>query len=179
MESAGISYKVRSRLLLIASGLIMLLSWPLALKKTWQEIALNKELKGKDEGNLLSYNPNHLKEKQEILGSLLTRYTLDSAEWKNEFWMKVSGAASRSKISVNYNPDLRSSTSVPDSALMNQRISFVADYRDLVLLMDTLEKTQGVGFLCSASFKKVKSRRAEVEDKLYLNLVFGALKGDN
>lgn len=176
MRVAGISYRVRNRLLLIASGLVMLLSWPLALKKTWQEIGLNKELKGKGEEALLSYNPNHLREKEKVLGSLLTRYTLDSVQWRNEFWMKVSGAASRSRVSVNYNPDLGSLTSTADSALMNQRISFEGDFRNLVLLMDTLEKTQGVGFLRSASFKKVKSRSAEVKDKLYLNLVFGALK---
>jgi len=176
MRGAEISYKVRNRLLLIAWVLILLLSWPLALKKTWEEIDLNKELKGKGEEILLSYNPNHLKEKEEVLESLLTRYTLDSAEWKNEFWMKVSGAASRSRVSVNYNPDVRSLMPAADSAIMNQRISFEGDYRNLVLLMDTLEKTQGVGFLRSASFKKVKSRGGEVEDKLYLNLVFGVLK---
>lgn len=176
MRGVGISYKLRNRLLLIASGLILLLSWPLALKKTWEEIRLNKELKGKGEETLLSFNPNHLKEKEEVLESLLIRYTLDSAESKNEFWMKVSGAASRSGVSVNYNPDVRSVTLAADSAMMNQQISFEGDYRNLVLLMDTLEKTEGVGFLRSASFKKAKSRSAEVEDKLYLNLVFGALK---
>lgn len=178
MKDAGISYKVRNRLLLAASGLILLLSWPLALEKTWEEIALNRELKSKGEETLLSYNPIHLKEKQEVLGSLVTRYTLDSVEWRNEFWMKVSGAASPSKVSVNYNPDQRSLAAVADSALMIQRISFAGDFSDLVLLMDTLEKAPGVGFLRSASFKKVKSRNPEARDKLYLNLVFGALKND-
>lgn len=176
MIAAGIPYKVRNRVLLVAAGLIIVISWPLALKKTWQEIALNGELKGKGGDALLSFNPNHLKEKQEVLGSLLTRYTLDSAEWRNEFWLKVSAAAARSGVSVDYNPDLRTVLPAADSVLMNQRISFVGEYKNLVLLMDTLERAQGVGFLRSASLKKVKSRSAEVEDRLYLNLVFGGFK---
>lgn len=171
----NLDYRIKNRLLLAGALLLLMLSWPLALRKTSDAIALNRQLslKNEDKSNL-SYNPAYLNQKGRVLEQLVSRYTLDSAGWKNELWLKASGAASAKGISVSYTPDLlKSLADTGSTKTLRQSISFGGDYRKLVALLDTLEKMEGVGFVSSAKFERVKNMNAEGGDKLHLKVVFG------
>ena len=175
----NLDYRIKNRLLLAGALLLLILSWPLALRKTSDAIALNHQLslKNEDKSNL-SYNPAYLNQKGRVLEQLVARYTLDSAGWKNELWLKASGAASAKGLSVSYNPELlKALADTGNTDILRQSISFGGDYRKLVALLDTLEKMECVGFVSSAKFERVKNMNAEGGDKLHLKVVFAG--GEN
>ncbi len=174
----NLTYQTKNRLLLLGAALLLLLSWPLALRKTFDSISLHHDLnRRRADKSDLSYNPQYLSEKDRTLDHLLSRYTLDSAEWKNEFWLKVSGAATGKGITVNYTPEqMKLMADTGKSKVIRQNISFSAGYGKLMALLDTLERMEGVGFVSSAKFERVKNMNAEGGDKLYLRTVFGVVR---
>ncbi|HEY0056807.1 MAG TPA: hypothetical protein VGB63_15760 [Pedobacter sp.] len=156
---------------------LTLLSWNLAFRKTIKAISLNNELHQKaDKKNDLSQNPGYLNRKHRVLNVLLKQYTLDSAEWKNDFWLKVSGIAASKEVRISYNPLLKQDLSDSTSRVLKQEISFEGDYKKMVILLDSLEKTASTGFICSSNFKKGKQGNNLDVEKLTLNAVFGIVQ---
>ncbi|PWG78040.1 hypothetical protein DDR33_24335 [Pararcticibacter amylolyticus] len=169
---------MKNRLLTAGAVVLLLLSWPLALRKTKDAIRLNHELSLKSEqATDLSYNPGYLRDKNQMLDHLVSQYRADSAGWKDELWLKASGIASARGASVAYTPgQLRVQADTSSADILRQSISFGGDYRKLVSLLDTLEKVRETGFASSAKFETQKSRNVEESDKLYMKVVFEVIK---
>jgi hypothetical protein len=173
----GLNYHVKNRLLGVAAVLLAVLCWNLAFKKTFDSIVLNRELNRKtDQKNDLSVNTHFLKQKQEIIRKALNQYTLDSAEWRNEFWLKVSRAAASKGVGINYNPLAQRPLSDSVSSIARQEITFRGDFKRLVTLLDSLEKAGAVGFVSSSRFRKEKKLNIAGPENLYLNTSFSILQ---
>lgn len=156
--------------------ILSLLSWNLAFKKTFNEIERNRSLTETSSVNAdLTINPDYIKRKNIALNNLLAQYKVDSSEWKNGFWLHVSAIAENKGVEVIYRP--AKNQTVDTAAYLKQAIQFKGDYKKLVLLVDSLEKTIGIGKLTSAELiKESKNNLSGSADKIVLNTDFKALK---
>lgn len=152
-----------------------LASWNFAFKNTVDAISLNRKLNFQAEDrSVIAFNPEYLNKKNKILDKVLKRYTLDSAEWRDEFWLKISRIAASKDIRGDFHPDKINNTlsSDPASVISRQSILFEGDYTNLVGLLDSVQKTEDLGFITSAVFRKVDSRQQNERGKLNLKLLF-------
>lgn len=167
-------------LLAILLGIFMLVAgWRFAFQKTFETISLNHHLKQQNLDNAaLTYNPDYLDKKDKLLSTVLNKYTADSAEWKNSFWLNVSRMAIQKHIHVQYTPSaLKLESDTTRSSILKQRIAFEGSYKNLVSLLDTLEKIEKAGFISSLSFNVKKGQRSQEEGRnLFLEVEFGVLK---
>ncbi|WP_423147913.1 hypothetical protein [Rubrolithibacter danxiaensis] len=173
----GLSYHVKNKLLLVTAALLLILSWIFAFSKTVDVVAQYRNLtRQHDESNDLSYNPEYLNRKKSAINTILKRYQVDSAEWKNEFWLNVSSVASNRGIAVIYSPDKISLSSDSSSNALKQKIQFLGQFKPLVALLDSLEKTPRVGKITSVSFEREKKRGYEGEkEEVILKTAFTAI----
>ena len=173
---ASLSYHIKNRLLLAGAVVLALLSWNMAFRKTYDAIVFNEDLKQKVVTKSdLSINPHYLNQKHEVLNGALSAYTLDSAEWKNEFWLKVSRIASQKEVSVIYNPSVNKARSDSAGQVAKQEIAFKGDFKKLVTLLDSLEKMKGVGFISSSRFLKEKKQNMSESEMVELKALFGII----
>ena len=173
---ASFSYHIKNRLLLVGAVVLVLLSWNMAFRKTYDAIVLNEDLKQKLETKSdLSINPHYLNQKHEVLNGALSAYNLDSAEWKNEFWLKVSRIASQKEVSVIYNPSVNTVRSDSAGQVAKQEIAFKGDFKKLVTLLDSLEKLKKAGFISSSRFLKEKKQNMPESQNLRLDASFGII----
>jgi transcriptional/translational regulatory protein YebC/TACO1 len=173
----SLSYHLKNKLLISGVVLLAILSWNLAFRKTYNAIALNSELRNKMERKSdLSINPDYLKRKHQVLSQVLKHYTLDSTQWKNDFWLKVSRVAASKEVSITYNPSAYKAKGDSVSQIVKQEIAFKADFKKLVSLLDSLERIEGVGFITSSIFLKEKKLNIEEAENLYLKTSFGIVQ---
>jgi hypothetical protein len=171
-----LSYATKNKLLIAGAILLLLLSWLFAFTKTYHAITLNKKLKQVAvEKNNLAYNPEYLKKKLTAINNILDKYSVDSTEWKNEFWLNISSLASKQSLDVIYQPE--NNLTITDSASnkLKQSIQFRGNYHNLIRLLDTLEKSKGLGRIVSARFVKEKKEfNDKGDEKIILTTDFQA-----
>lgn len=164
-----IPYSVKNKLLIPVGLILLLLCWNLAVKNTYRAVSLNKQLKrSTSEIQDLSGNPYFLKRKAAALTQVLSQYRVDSSDWQNEFWLKVSGIAASGGLQVIYQPDNNLSSSDTIEAALQQTIRFKGEFKELVCLLDSLEHSKGTGKLISACFEKDKTGPSGQENRLIL-----------
>jgi hypothetical protein len=174
---SNLSYHIKNRLLLAGAVVLTLLSWNLAFRKTYDAINLNAELNKKlDQKSDLSVNPHYLKQKHQVLNRVLKQYTLDSAEWKNDFWLNVSRVAAHKEVSINYNPSATRALSDSVSHIAKEEIAFKSDFKKLVTLLDSLERMKGAGLISSTRFQKEKKLNISEAENLYLKASFSIVQ---
>jgi len=173
-----LSYSVKNKLLLPAVIVLLLLSWNLAFKKTYDAIVLNRQLnKASTEASDLSDNPDFLKRKAEVLTLVLNRYKVDSSDWNNEFWLNVSSAAVNRGLEVIYRPEKNALKTDSVQTGLNQSIQFRGEFKGLVQLLDTLEKSKGLGKIVSIRFEKEKRDFSDDRpEKILLKTDFRAIQ---
>ena len=173
----AITIKNKNYLLAGICLVLVLLCWQLAFKKTFAAVALNHELELKDQDkSAMAYNPNYLEQKHKVLGQLLSRYTVDSVAWKNDFWLAISRISELNRVNVEYNPGKLKLLGDSSDVTARQNISFEGDYGNLVRLLDSLEKTKGIGLISSLGFRTKKKQGFDALQKLYLDCSISVIK---
>jgi hypothetical protein len=174
----NLSYSYKNKLLIFGMILLLLLSWNLALKKTYEAILLNRQLsKANQEANNLSSNPEYLKRKAVALTHILNRYQVDSSEWKNGFWLNVSAVVANRGLEVIYQPEKNSLVRDSASTELKQSIQFRGEFKGLVQLLDSMERSKGLGKIVSARFEKEKRDFSETAtEKIILKTDFRAIQ---
>ncbi|MFD2162284.1 hypothetical protein ACFSJU_07755 [Paradesertivirga mongoliensis] len=173
----SLTYHTKNRILLAGALILALLSWNLAFRKTYDAMSLNSELVSKvEQKNDLSVNPDYLNRKQQVLNQVVRQYTLDSAEWSSDFWLKVSKAAALKDVSVNYNPSATKALSDSASQIAKQDIAFKGEFKKLVTLLDSLERMKGAGLVASSKFVKEKKLNMAQSESLYLRTSFAIIQ---
>lgn len=170
-----LTYRKKNKLLIAIAIILFILSWKFAFKKTYDAFVLHQEFSVKaQDDNLLAFNPAYITEKSNILNKLLGKYTIDSAQWQNTFWLKASGAVSSADVKVIYQPEQKH-VGDSTSALARQAISFEGNFKNLVLILDSLSKTTELGYLTAAQLRKVEQRSEELQ-MLQLKTTFSIIK---
>jgi|GEM_PF-1221254 len=173
-----LTFKQKNYILLAGTALLLVVSWKFAFKNTYDAVVLHLQLQRKtEERNNLAFNPAYLDKKNSVLRQLTARYTQKPEEWKNSFWLTVSGVAVRNNVNINYNPSSVNIIADSSAVIQRQTIIFEGSYRNLVGLLDTLHKTPRAGFITSLSFRREKEFRTETIEKLRMEVIFSAIKG--
>lgn len=172
------SYRKKNYILLAITGILIIASWQLALEKTVDAIALNKELdSGSEDQGKLAFNPTYLKQKQQLLEDVLKKYTINQAEWTENFWFKISRVAAANDIGVYFHPqDLQGLEPDSSSVISRQHIAFEGSFKNMLSFLDSIQKTEQMGYITSAVFKKEVNRQQVGQEKLRLEMVFSIVK---
>jgi len=147
----------KNKLLLPATAVIILLCWFLAFSKTFEAIQINRQLTGQianDED--ISFNPAHTERKLAALNSILKSYRVNEAEWSNQLWMKASAIAMKQGVGIDYT--MTKPVAEPDTTSLGvkETLYCYGDYRQLVQLVDTLERIPAIGKISALQIKAPK-----------------------
>ncbi len=152
---------------------VCVLTWVFAIQKTFDEIRLHSDLEQKiRHSGDLAQNPDYLMARSKRLRQAVNRYRVDSLDWHNEFWIRMSSLTAGKRIDLIY---MREKDNTVDSTrVRSQGISFRGNFRDLVLLIDTAEKINHIGRISHIRMYFSKSK-AEAPDKITMDLKFLAI----
>lgn len=156
-----LSYMRKNKLLLPLAGLGIVLCWFLAFSKTFEAVRRNAQLSRQVQaGTDISFNPQHSRRKLDALEGILKSYQVREDGWSNELWMKASAIAVKQGVGIDYT--MRAAWSVmaekDTSAVgLSQVLYFYGDYTKLVRLVDTLERSRGIGKISALQIKAPKA----------------------
>lgn len=177
MDLKNLTYKRKNQLLIAGMLLVLLVSWNFAFKNTAEAINLNRNFHNKSsDSQSLTYNASYLTEKSFLLDNIVCRYQADSLSWKNSFWTHVSKSIPSHGVSVIYQPDEKSKQQDVPSVVTRQHITFDADYKKLLMLLDSLQKRNEAGYVSSVSLNTNEKRRSETIENVRMKMVFSILK---
>jgi len=150
-----LTYPQKNRLLVPVTAVVFVLCWYLAFSKTFEALLIHRELTQQSSGaEDLSYNPAYQERKLAALQKIWKSYRVNKTEWGNELWMKTSALALRENVGIDYTQALP----VTDTTAIGKTeiIYCYGDYVQLVKLIDTLERTPGIGIIAALQVKAPK-----------------------
>jgi len=135
----------------------LLLCWLLAFSKTFEAIRLNQSLSEQaSQSEDISFNPVYTQRKLKALEQILMAYQVKEEVWSNTLWMKASAAAAKQGATIDYTvsrPQERDTT----MAGTGQTLHCYGSFQQLVKVIDTLERTPGIGKLSALQFMGPKA----------------------
>lgn len=163
-----LTYKKKNQLLLAAALLIAVLSWFLALQETWDAYRLNARLHEQVSGpRNISESPGYTSRRLEAINVAYNMFKVDSASWRNELWLRVSGIAPSDKYQLVYNSEAEAETAaITDSLILSQNIRVRGQFRDLIQLLRSAEGMQGIGHVSSLKLSKPKEGSLDTDPRL-------------
>ncbi|MXV50398.1 hypothetical protein GS399_05385 [Pedobacter sp. HMF7647] len=155
MKVSEWSFVVKNRLLWAAAACLLLLSYRLAISPTLDELSrYNRLATEAEQGASLAFSPQFLERKDHLLDSVLKVYRVDSTEWRNDFWLKVSRIGSRNNCDVVYEPQTENYLTDSLSVVAKQEIVMNGEFRQLIVSLDSLEHLKGCGKIYSLALKR-------------------------
>ncbi|RQO69374.1 hypothetical protein DBR43_14910 [Pedobacter sp. KBW06] len=151
-----LNYIQKNKLLLPLVGIGLLLSWFLAFSKTFDAILLHRKLNVDTvQENDISFNPVYVQRKQAALDRILKGYQVGE-DWSDLLWMRGSEIAAKHRVGIEYTAANTSSESDSTTVGRLQSLKFYGNFVQLVKLIDTLEKTSGIGKISAMQIKAPK-----------------------
>lgn len=136
----------------------ILLCWVLAFSKTFEAIKLNYSLSEQEsQRNDISFNPVYTQRKLRALEGILKGYQVKEELWSNTLWMKASAAAAKQGATIDYTV-LKVQERDTTLAGMAQSLYCYGSFTQLVKVIDTLERTPGIGKLAALQLKGPKDK---------------------
>ncbi|CAM4115722.1 hypothetical protein SAMN06265348_103278 [Pedobacter westerhofensis] len=153
----GLSYIQKNKLLWPVAGVGILLCWFLAFSRTFEAAKLHGELMRETEvtGDL-SYNPAHMQKKLEALRGILKSYRVSPENWSNELWMKASAMAMKNQSGIDYTVSKPLAERDTTTLGNTETIYCYGHYIQLVKLIDTLERSPGIGKISGLQIRSPK-----------------------
>lgn len=138
-------------------GLGILLCWYFAFSRTFEAVKLHEQLQGEAEASSdISYHPAHTQKKLDALRSILKSYKVSPENWSNELWMKASAMAIKQQTGIDYNVTRPTAEMDTTTIGSTETIYCYGHYINLVKLIDTLERSQGIGKISALQIKSPK-----------------------
>ncbi|WP_342333041.1 hypothetical protein [Pedobacter sp. FW305-3-2-15-E-R2A2] len=151
-----LSYIQKNKLLLPSLGIGLLLSWFLAFSKTFDAITLHRKLNAESvQENDISFNPVYVQRKQAALDRILKGYQVGE-EWSDLLWMRGSEIAAKQNVGIEYTAGKTVAESDSTSVGLVQSLQFYGNFVQLVKLIDTLERSSGIGKISAMQIKAPK-----------------------
>lgn len=152
-----ISYAQKNKYLPLLAIVGIVLCWILAFSKTFDAIRLNLSLSAQaSQSEDISFNPVYTQRKLKALEQILKTYQVKPEAWSNTLWMKASAAAAKQGATIDYTvsrPQERDTTMTG----LSQTLHCYGNFAQLVKVIDTLERTPGIGKLSALQFKGPKA----------------------
>ncbi|MHB8209082.1 hypothetical protein [Mucilaginibacter sp.] len=139
-------------LLLIATILLLLVSYQLAFKKTIAAWQLNNSLEKRlPQSNDLTIQPDYLERKNKNLDKLIGLYKADTTALRNNMINIVSLLADKEGVKLSEVP-VQDIANISDHFII-ERLRFEGDYFALMKLSDRLGQESGIGMVRSEILK--------------------------
>ena len=163
-------------LLIIASLLLLIISYQLAFKKTieaWQVHShLKKEL---SQSAGLDLQPAYLERKNHNIDQIIGLYKTDTVAFRSNAISTIASIAEKEDVKLSGVP-----TQDPiyqTNKFIIQKLDFEGDYFALTRMFNQLQSTIGIGMCRSAAFKVLTTRTSTDEvKKLVLEVYLEAVK---
>lgn len=169
----NLTYRQKNRFLIIAVVLGALVIYQFAFKRTLESFKVNKELTQQIDGKDILSTGAFDRDTYHRLNSLIDKYSVDSAQWENNFWFTVSDIAAKRGISVVYEANKEVKT---DSLnIMRKQVQFSGNYAVLIQLLDSLEKNTKAGFLSGIELKVFEPASSGKPSKIIANSEFSVI----
>ncbi len=161
-----IDFKKRNKLLFVGAGVLLVVAWFLAFRKTYDAYLENNRLNqlvGSDISNSTQYDFDR---KNNLLDSLSSVYESDSAVWNDNFLSEASRAVNSPRIQVYFNNLSKNTVLVDSAAVKLKSLTVKGDYRSIVESVTELEKINTLGYLSSVTLKFDNKRVSTTDRKV-------------
>ncbi|MBB6239888.1 hypothetical protein HDC90_004550 [Pedobacter sp. AK013] len=170
-----LTLKNKKVIMVLLMIVVVYLAYVFSFEKAISAIALNRQLKAAQQ---LGQEPDaafpQLERKHAFYQSVLKGYRVRQEDRENHLWQSVSAMAIAKNVEINFSPNITTAekdTSEIARGIVIQKFIFKGKYFDMVKLLDTLEKSQGIGRISGAKLMKKKANgNEEKTDKLTLEL---------
>ena len=145
-------YLKKEYILIAATVITLIICYHLAFKKTITAWQINKQLKAQlVQSADVSIQPGYIQRKNANLDRILNLYKADTVNFRSNIISKISSIAEGENVKVSEVP---SQDPVYHNMLFTiQKLSFEGDYTHLMMLLNQLQKTDGIGIIRAAEFK--------------------------
>ncbi len=146
----------KNQLIITGTVLLVLASYQFAFKNTFEAWHANKKLKDQfAQTNDVSYQPNYLNRKAYNLNTIIETYKADTSTFRNNCINKVALVAVKENVKLSDVP--APNVSLNADRLMIQRISLEGSYFSLIKVLQSIQQSEGIGFVRSASVRIMRS----------------------
>lgn len=157
----------RRLLLYLVMVILTYVSWVSSFQKSISAMSLNRQLKQNQREQVLpDAGYGQLNRKHIFYQKVLKGYQVRIADRENRLWQSISGMAIAGQVEIAYDKE-KLSLEADTLALMKgsttDRFRFTGNYRRIISLLDTMEKSNGIGRLSELSILKSKAETAEVK----------------
>lgn len=148
---SNISYRDKNRLLILASAALIVLSYQLAFKETVASISRYHQLKM--EAAAVSPMTSTITRGQlAAVRRIAKQYSVDSAAWKSDFWIKAASIAGEKGAEISFIPaEMRNG---PGLSTLKQEVRFNGNFKALLFVVDSLEKSKELGVISALSLER-------------------------
>jgi hypothetical protein len=161
----------KEHLFLAGIALLMFIGYQLAFKKTIEAWQINKGLTGQQVLSAnLSYQPGYLKRKSANLDSVISRYQVDTAGFRNTSISTISIIAEKRGVKLSEVPVQDASFNIEKAVI--QKLTFEGDFFSITQTLNDLQRTKEIGFIRSFSYRLSRT----VEGKLFADVYMEILK---
>nr|WP_121273818.1 hypothetical protein [Pedobacter schmidteae] len=174
MKNKALDYTLLLKLIVPILVLLLLASYQLAFKKTWQcygEYVVLKE-QGTSAAHL-SVSPAYTEERIKKVDELYSRFDVDTLGWKNALWNHGAGLSQKYSVTIHAYPPVKTVV-IGGEQFNKQSIGFTGGFENLLKLLHELSYLKNMGMLSGVSY--VKKPRTE---QVVLNIDLLALPNNN
>jgi hypothetical protein len=162
-------------LLILATLLLLFISYEFAFKNTITAWQANKELKAKlSQAGDLSFQPAYLERKSNNLDRVISQYKADTTSLRSNLINTISLIADRENVMLSEVP-VQDAAYNSDKAII-EKLEFGGDYFSLARLSNALQHKNGIGVIRSEDLKIINIRTDNSKDRkltleMYLEIV--------
>jgi len=151
-------------LLILASIVLLWLSYKLAFKGTIEAWQNNRQLKTQlTRSTDLSYQPGYLERKNSNLDKILKLYKADTAAFRNNSINIISAIAEKESVKLSEVP-MQDPFYHTDKFII-QKLGFEGDFFSLTKVLHQLQLTNDIGIIRSATYKMSGTNPTTQKDK--------------
>ncbi|HKG08736.1 MAG TPA: hypothetical protein VKB19_19860 [Pedobacter sp.] len=153
MKANALNYKILLKFSPAIVGLLCILVWQVALKKTWEQYRLSAMLEENKVPGRLSISPAYTSSRAELIDSLYTQFEVDTLLWKSQLWNDCAILSQKNRLSVKEFP-VWQSIEVGGKHLLKQEVALTGSYADLIRMQHDLASMKRRGGIASLNYQR-------------------------
>jgi hypothetical protein len=153
--------------------IVLYIAYQFSFKHTLQAIVLNRQLQNEGLNNRdLAGSLPQIEYQHTFYLTALKSYQVKKLDRDSRLWQAVSGMTLVNSVAISFNPSPAFSadtTAIKDS-IVSQQFSFKGNYFNLVKLLDTLSKANGIGKITDLKLATKKESQGKGDGGLTMQL---------
>jgi hypothetical protein len=166
--------KKKNMVIVGAMIIVLYIAYQFSFKHTFDAIVLNQQLKREQVNDQASDGGfTQINQKNKFYLSAIKSYKVKKEDRENRLWQAVSGMAVANDVDISFNPNLAlvtADTITVKNGIVSQQFNFKGNYFNLVKLLDTISKTDGIGKISDLKLSTKKDNEPKVDGGLKMQL---------